>query len=145
MMCNISIVSGVQQIWPLINPPEDSHWGETLQVPLLPLQRLQEGHDHQVMTNRNSLEGESPLHSAVLRNGLVQSPFMVGSWEGLIEWSNNGKWVGGVGINKRLNEPSRNISVLTVRAWQSLRWLSTCRKVFCYIWPEFIHLQILQF
>ena len=48
MMCNISIVSGVQQIWPLINPPEDSHWGETLQVPLLPLQRLQEGHDHQV-------------------------------------------------------------------------------------------------
>ena len=41
-------LSGVQSVWPLVHAPADPHRGEALQVPVLPLQRLQAGHDHQV-------------------------------------------------------------------------------------------------
>ena len=45
-------LSGVQPLWPLVHAPEDPHWGEALQVPVLPLQRLQAGHDHKVHPGR---------------------------------------------------------------------------------------------
>jgi len=35
------------QVRPPFHPPADPHRGEAVQVPLLPLQRLQAGHDHQ--------------------------------------------------------------------------------------------------
>ena len=40
--------AGVQQVGPPLHPPAHPHRREALQVPLLSLQRLQEGHDHQV-------------------------------------------------------------------------------------------------
>ena len=40
--------AGVFPQRPPLDPPENSHWGEALQVPVLSLLRVQERHDYQV-------------------------------------------------------------------------------------------------
>ena len=45
---NPTFFAGVFPQRPPLDPPENSHWGEALQVPVLSLLRVQERHDYQV-------------------------------------------------------------------------------------------------